>query len=88
MIDMIFDKKTYIPEKGVWVSTVAWNYNIGLDRSSETMVFKGDEEGIEDYTDFYMESHGHTYSKDTLTRAHKRIVAGIEDGTIELEEVD
>ena len=87
----IADFKTYIPEKGVWVSTVAWNMRIGLTRNSETMVFPGNERGITDYgTVIYSKSHG--FIEDTgeyikwLKKKHNEIVEKIKSGEINTEE--
>lgn len=44
----IFDLKTYIPEKKVWVSTIAFNIPINSAGNSETAVFPGDEKNITD----------------------------------------
>ena len=81
------DLKTYIPEKGVWVSTVAYDCEIGFGRKSETMVFRGDESGITDFTDLYFESHGYETDPERLRKEHERIVEGIRSGEIEIWEV-
>ena len=82
----IVDIKTYIPELGVWVSTVAFDGLIGLDRVSETMVFRGNEKGITDYGELYFEPHGYTTDKEKLERRHKEIVEAIKSGEIKLHE--
>jgi len=82
----LVDYKTYIPEKKVWVSTIAYNTLIGFDRVSETMVFRGDEEGITDYTPLYFESHGMETDPEVLKKKHEEIVRKIKSGEIKLEE--
>lgn len=85
---MLVNIKTYIPEKGVWVSTVAWDVPIGVDRCAETMVFRGDEKGITDYSDLYFESHGWETDERVLRKEHERIVEAIKRGEIDLEVID
>ena len=80
----LVDLKTYIPEKGVWVSTVAYDREIGWDRKAETMVFRGDENGITSTAELYFESHGHTTDPAALKREHERIVERIRSGEIEI----
>jgi len=65
---------TYITKKRLWVSTVAHDMEIGLDRTSETMSFRGNKKGITSYRDKYFESHGHTQNKELLKDLHERIV--------------
>ncbi len=76
--------KTYIPEKKVWVSTVAWDIPIGADRCAETMVFRGDEKGITDFNELYFESHGCETDEKALRKKHERIVEAIRTGKIKL----
>lgn len=83
--ERIVDYKTYIPELGVWVSTVAYNTLIGPDRCAETMVFKGDENGITDWSELYFESHGCITDPEELKKRHDRIVKLIKEGKIKLE---
>ena len=66
--------KTYIPNRKLWVSTVAYNMIIGAGRTSETMAFSGSEKGIEDYEELYFESHGSEGNEKTLKKEHRRIV--------------
>ena len=84
----IVDLKTYLPKIGVWVSTVAWNMEIGVGRYAETMVFRGNKEGITDWRYMYFESHGYTTDKEILTKEHNRIVEGIKNNTITLDRMD
>ena len=84
--EKLVDIKTYIPERGVWVSTVAFDTEIGYGRCAETMVFKGDEKGITDYAELYFESHGYCTNEETLRKEHERIVEGIRKEEIRLEE--
>jgi len=84
IVRRIVDYKTYIPEKKVWVSTVAWNVPIGPDRCAETMVFWGDERGIMSYDELYFESHGFETDPEVLKREHERIVRNIKSGKIKL----
>ena len=51
----LVDLKTFLPEKKVWVSTVAYDEEIGFNRCAETIVFKGDETGITDWDELYFE---------------------------------
>jgi len=88
MARMLVNIKTYIPERKVWVSTVAWDIPIGADRCAETMVFRGDEEGITDWSELYFESHGWETDENVLRKEHERIVEAIRSGKIELEEED
>ena len=82
---MVVDLKTFIPEKGVWVSTVAHDMPIGIDRCAETMVFRGDKDGITDwYDELYFESHGYTTDREVLRKAHERIVDEIKRGIIQI----
>ena len=71
---IVYQKKTYLPEKGLWVSTVAHDMAIGAGRSSETMVFKGDKDGVQDYGEQYFEGHGFIQDEKTLDGFHERIV--------------
>jgi len=80
----IVDLKTYIEEKGVWVSTVAHDMEIGLNRCAETMVFRGDSESIKDWTEVYFESHGYETNEEVLRSLHEEIVRKIKSGEIEL----
>ena len=81
----LVDLKTYIPELGVVVSTVAWSGEIGYRRSAETMVFKGNIEEIVDWNELYMESHGYCTDVCELCREHCRIVKEIKSGKIKLK---
>jgi len=66
---------TYLPKKRWWISTVAWPHDIGLDRTSETMAFKGTKKkGITDYHEKYFESHGRTQDYNELETYHNDIV--------------
>ena len=84
----LVDLKTYIPEKRVWVSTVAYDEEIGFGRCAETMVFKGDEGGITDWGELYFESHGYTTDEEELKKRHEEIVRKIRGGEIELHDVE
>mgnify|MGYP007013801660 CR=1 FL=1 len=81
----LVDLKTYIPEKRVWVSTVAYDKEIGFNRCAETMVFKGDKDGITDWSELYYEDHGHTTDEKELRKRHEEIVRKIREGEIELQ---
>jgi len=81
----LVDLKTYIPEKRVWVSTVAYDKEISINRCAETMVFKGDENGITDWSELYYEDHGRTTDEKELKRRHEEIVRKIREGEIELQ---
>jgi len=83
-VRMLVNLKTFISERGVWVSTVAWDQPIGYDRCSETMVFRGDEKGITDNRILYFESHGYTAEESILKERHERIVESIKKGMIQL----
>ena len=87
-MEKLVDLKTYIPEKGVWVSTVAYDEEIGFGRCAETMVFKGDESGITDWSELYFESHGYITDKEGLKKRHEEIVREIREGEIELHDVE
>jgi len=87
-MEKLVDLKTYIPEKKVWVSTIAYDEEIGFNRCAETMVFKGDENGITDWSELYFESHGYTTDEEELKKRHKEIVRVIREGEIELEDVE
>jgi len=84
----LVDLKTYIPEKKVWVSTVACDEEIGFNRCAETMVFKGDENGITDWGELFFESHEYTTDEEELKKRHEEIVRKIRDGEIELCDVE
>ena len=85
-MDFIVDLKTFVKEKGVWVSTVAHKIEIGMGRTSETMVFKGNEKEITNWLEVYFESHGYETREALLKKEHERIVNGIREGTINLSE--
>lgn len=80
----IFDLKTYIPEKRVWVLTVAFNIPINPAGNTETAVFPGNEKGITDWGDLYMEYHGFVKKKEILKKKHQEIVEKIKKGEIEI----
>ena len=80
----VVDFKTYIPELKVWVSTIAYDRPIGIDRCSETMVFKGDENGITDWSELYFESHRWLLDKKVLKGLHDEVVEKIKSGDIRL----
>lgn len=85
MFNLLYDRKTHIPEKGVVVSTVGWDEEIGWKRTAETMVFPADKDGnIVSWSEVYFESHGMYPSQAELDAAHERIVQGIRDGSIQL----
>jgi len=90
IFEMLVQIKTFIPEQNVWVSTVAYTQEIGLNRTSETMVFKGNAEGITDYSELYFESHSYIQDKALLKRLHEQIVSKIKLGEIQLskEEIE
>ena len=71
---ILYHFKTYIPKTGVWVSTVAWDMRIGGGRTSETMVFKGDEKDIIDWSDIDFESLGYIQNETVLMRKHNEMV--------------
>lgn len=77
--------KTYIPEKGVWVSTAGLCFPIGFDRLAETAVFKGDENGITDWNELHLVPHGYTIDEEFLKREHDRIVREIKAGKLKLK---
>ena len=83
----IVDLKTFIPEKNVWVSTVAWDIEIGVGRKAESMIFKGNKDGITDWEGLYFESHGYTTNKEVLEKLHRKIVESVKKGEIKLTEV-
>jgi len=85
-MERLVDLKTYIPERRFWVSTVACDEEIGFNRCAETMVFKGDESGIADWSELYFESHGHTTDEEELKKRHEEVVRKIREGEIELQE--
>jgi len=80
----LVDYKTYIPEKKVWVSTVAYDIPIGDDRCAETMVFRGNEKGITDWEELYFESHGMETDPEILRKKHEEIVRKIKTGVIKV----
>lgn len=82
-MQLLVHHKTFIPEKGLWVSTVSYDYEIGLDRCAETMVFKGNKDEITDYEDLHFESHGHETDKDVLKKEHDRIVEYVKTNELE-----
>mgnify|MGYP000008669223 CR=1 FL=1 len=84
MAKMIVNLKTFIPEEGVWVSTVAWDMPIGLHRCAESMVFSGNQEEITSWEELYFESHGYCTDEEILREEHERIVKGIKEGKIQL----
>ena len=67
-MERLVDLKTYIPERRVWISTVACDEEVGFNRCAETMVFKGDENGITDWSELSLESHGYTTDEEELRR--------------------
>lgn len=71
---VIYERKTYIPEKGLHVSTISHSHDIGMDRCAETMVFAGNEEGPTSFEDLYFEGHGYETDSNVLDKAHERIV--------------
>ena len=73
-MELIYQKKTFLPERGVWVSTVSWDMDIGYGRCAETMVFEGDEEDITDYSDLDSESLGYRTETILLDEAHEYMV--------------
>ena len=81
----LVDLKTYIPEKKVWVSTVAYNREISLNTCAETIVVKGNESGITDWDALYYESHGRITDEEELKKRHEEIVKKIREGEIELQ---
>jgi len=83
---MLVNIKTFIPERKVWVSTVAWDIPIGMDRCAETMVFRGNKDEITDYSELYFMPHGYCTDEEKLRKEHERIVKGIKRGEIELYE--
>ena len=87
-MERLVDLKTYIPEKKVWVSTVACDEEIGFNRCAETMVFKGDENGITDWSELYFESHRYVTDEEELRKRHEEIVRKIREGGIELWNVE
>jgi len=87
-MEKLVDLKTYIPEKKVWVSTIAYDEEIGFGRCAETMVFKGDENGITDWSELFFVSHGYTTDEEELKKRHEEIVRRIREGEIVLEEVE
>ena len=70
----IFHKLTFIPAQAVWVSTVAYDHHIGIQRSAETMVFRGNESGITNFEDIDYESLGYTDDENALQEAHERML--------------
>ena len=84
-MERLVDLKTYIPEKKVWASTVACDEEIGFNRCAETMVFKGDESGITDWSELYFERHGCITDEEELKERHEEIVRKIREGEIELQ---
>ena len=87
-MERLVDLKTYISEKKVWVSTIACDEEIGFNRCAETMVFKGDENGITDWSELFFESHGRITDGEELKKRHEEIVRMIREGEIELEDVE
>lgn len=85
MIKLV-DFKTYIPEKSVWVSTVAYDEEIAPDSYAETMVFKGNRDGITDWSELYYKSHGYIIDREELRRRHEEIVWAIRNGAIKLHD--
>jgi len=85
-VEPLVKYQTYIPEKKVWVSTVAYPFPIGVDRCAETMVFRGNESGITDWDDLYFESHGYETDPEVLKKKHDDIVRRIRSGEIKLPE--
>ena len=81
---LVVDFKTYIPEKRVWVSTVAHDMKIGWNRASETLVFPGDETGIKEWNEIYAKSHSYIMDRSTLQKIHSRIVEEIRCGERDL----
>lgn len=82
----VFDRKTYIPERSVVVSTIARSYVIGLGRTAETMIFPANPDGrIADFSEIWADSHGMYPDEESLTAAHARIVAGVRDGSIRFD---
>ena len=71
---LLYEKKTFIPEKGVEVSTVSHDMDIGYGRCAETMVFPANENGPTDYSEVFFESHQYITNKETLDAIHERIV--------------
>ena len=76
--------RNYVPEKGVWVVTAAYNREISPNTCAETIVLKGNEKGITDRM-LYYESHGHTTDEEELRKRHEEIVRKIREGEIELQ---
>lgn len=80
-----YERKTFVREKGVVVSTVNHDLMIGWDYTAETLVFPADGLGnIAEFRELYGETHGINPSKEELDAAHERIVRGIREGSIEL----
>ena len=77
--------RNYVPEKEVWVVTVAYNREICPNTCAETVVLKGNENGITDQNMLYYESHGHTTDEKELRKRHEEIVRKIREGEIELQ---
>ena len=77
--------RNYVPEKGVWVVTVAYNREIGPNTCAETIVLKGNENGITDQNMLYYESHGRTTDEKELRKRHEEIVRKIREGEIKLQ---
>ncbi len=85
-ITRIFDKKTYVPERKVTVSTVGYNRLMGAHRTAETTVFAASDDGeVVDWAALYIEGHGMYPSGERLEVEHMRVVAGIRDGSIALD---
>ena len=74
IVVILWQMQTYIPSKKLWVSTVNHNQTIGLNRTAETMVFEGDENGVTDWGERDFEDLGMNPSKDELEIAHKCMV--------------
>lgn len=75
---IIFQLLTHIPERGLVVSTVNHDMEIGWKRTAETMVFPANESGeIADFTEVRCDSHGIQPSEETLKSEHERICAEV-----------
>lgn len=92
MPQRVFDRKTFLPDKGVLVSTVAYDFPIGADgRNAETMVFPARSaantvEGWEvvSWLEMAMRSHGFVTDPRVLAEEHERMVRDVREGRVEL----
>ena len=73
-MSMLTRLKTYVPQKKLWVLTVAYDTIIGVNRTAETMVYRGNEREITNYDELDFEDLGCFPPEEYLKERHQLMV--------------